>query len=107
MSETLRRVQTLVMSGEYRISRHGLRELAADGIVAEEVLAGVSGAILVEDYPDSRKEPSVLVLQYDDGGRPVHVMWGVPKDAGTPAVLVTAYRPAPARWSADFRRRLR
>ena len=106
MSETLRRVQTLVMAGDYRISRHGLRELAVDGIVAEDILAGVSSAILVEDYPDSRKEPSVLVLQYDGDGEPVHVMWGAPKD-GSPAVLVTAYRPAPERWSGDFKRRIR
>jgi hypothetical protein len=107
MSETLHRVQSLVRSGDYLVSRHGFRELAADGILVEEVLAGIGNAVVVEDYPNSRKEPSVLVLQYDRNGRPIHVMWGVPKSAGTPAVLVTAYRPAPERWSADFIRRKR
>ena len=105
MSETLRRVQTLVMTGDQRISRHGFRELAADDILLDDVLAGVGSAQLVEDYPDSRMEPSVLVLQHDRSGRPVHVMWGVPKASGRPAVLVTAYRPAPERWSTDFKRR--
>jgi Domain of unknown function (DUF4258) len=105
MSETLRRVQDLVRNGDYLVSRHGFRELAADGILIEEVLIGLPAAIAIEDYPDSRKEPSVLVLQYDRSGRPVHVMWGVPKKTGTPAVLVTAYRPAPDRWSADFTKR--
>jgi hypothetical protein len=105
MSETLRRVQTLVSSGDYLISRHGFRELAADDIVAEDAVIGVKTAILVEDYPDSRKEPSALVLQYDRDGRPIHVMWGVPRAEGRPALLVTAYRPAPERWSADFRKR--
>jgi len=107
MSETLRRVQRLVLSGDYLVSRHGFRELAADDIVIEDVLAGVGAALLVEDYPDSRKEPSILVLQHDRDGLPVHVMLGVPKAAGTPAILVTAYRPAPERWSTDFRRRIR
>lgn len=107
MSETLRRVQALVLSGDFRVSRHGFRELAAGGIFVEEVLAGIQTAIAIEDYPDSRKEPSVLVLQYDRNGRPVHVMWGIPKDTGTPAILVTAYRPAPERWSTDFMRRNR
>ncbi len=106
MSETLRRVQTLVGAGEYRVSRHGFRELAADDIVLDDVLAGIGQATVVEDYPDGRMEPSVLVLQLDAFGRPIHVMWGVPKATGTPAVLVTAYRPAPARWSADFKRRI-
>ncbi len=93
MSKTLSRVQTLVLRGEYRVSRHGFRELAADDIVLDDVLTGVRGAVAIEDYPDSRMEPSVLVLQHDRNGRPFHVMWGVPKAAGTPAVLVTAYRP--------------
>jgi hypothetical protein len=105
MSETLRRVQALVLSGDFRVSRHGFRELAADGILVEEVLVGIQTAIAIEDYPDSRKEPSVLALQYDRSGRPIHVVWGVPKNAGTPAILVTAYRPAPERWSTDFMRR--
>jgi hypothetical protein len=105
MSETLRRVQMLVAAGEYKVSRHGFRELALDGIIAQDALAGVGDAILVEDYPTSRMEPSVLVLQRDSDGRPVHVMWGVPKATGTPAILVTAYRPAPERWSADFMKR--
>jgi hypothetical protein len=105
VSETLRRVQALVMNGDYVVSRHGFRELSADDIVAQDALAGVQAAIVVEDYPDSRKEPSVLVLQYDRNARPIHVMWGVPNAYGGPAILVTAYRPAPERWSADFRRR--
>ena len=104
MNETLRRVQALVLAGEYLVTRHAFRELAADGIVVQDVLADIESAVLVEDYPDSRKEPSVLVLQHDRKG-PLHVMWGVPKDARTPAVMVTAYRPAPERWSTDFMRR--
>jgi Domain of unknown function (DUF4258) len=106
MSETLRRVQALVLRGEYRVSRHGFRELAVDDIVLEDVLAGIGAAVVVEDYPDNRMEPSVLILQHDRSGRPIHVMWGVPKATGTPAILVTAYRPAPERWSADLKRRI-
>jgi hypothetical protein len=105
MSETLRRVQTLVLAGDYRVSHHGFRELAADDILVEDAIAGIENAVIVEDYPDNRMEPSVLIFQRDGSGRPIHVMWGVPKIAGRPAILVTAYRPAPERWSADFTRR--
>src|SRR5207245_6979923 len=102
MSETLRRVQALVRAGEYRVSRHGFRELAADDILAGDALAGIGSAVAIEDYPDSHKGPSVLAMQHDRDGRPIHVVWGIPGDAGAPAVLVTAYRPAPELWSADF-----
>jgi hypothetical protein len=79
--------------------------LLADDIVVEDVLAGVQAAVLVEESPDSRTEPAVLVLQFDPDGRPVHVIWGIPKATNTPAVLVTAYRPAADRWSDDFMNR--
>lgn len=105
MSEILQRVQGLVLTGDYEVSRHGFRELAADDIVVQDAVDGVRTAILVEEYPSSRKEPSVLVLQFDRDRRPIHVMWGVPKAVGRPAILVTAYRPAPERWSADLMRR--
>ena len=75
MSQLLAIVQELLKRGEYLVSRHGYRELAADDILLDEVLVGISSAVVVEDYPDSRKEPSVLVLQRDRTGLPVHVMW--------------------------------
>jgi hypothetical protein len=105
LSQILATVQGLLKRGEYIVSRHGYRELAADDILVEEILAGIESAVVVEDYPDSRKEPAVLVLQRDQSGFPVHVIWGVPKVNGTPAVLVTAYRPASERWTSDFLKR--
>jgi hypothetical protein len=105
LSQTLAIIQGLLKRGEYLVSRHGYRELAADVILLDEVLASIGSAVVVEDYPDSRKEPSVLVLQHDRSGLPIHVMWGVPKIDETPAILVTAYRPAPERWSPDFMKR--
>ena len=45
MSQTLGRVQQLLAEGEVRISDHGYDELAADGILAGEVIAGVQQAV--------------------------------------------------------------
>jgi hypothetical protein len=105
MSETLARVKSLAARGEVEVSRHGLRELATRGIVLDDIVDGINAAIVVEDYPDVWKGPSVLVLQRDGDGRPVHIVWGIPRNAEGPVVLVTAYRPDPERWSADFMRR--
>ena len=105
MSDTLKSLKNLVASSDVRISEHGYEELANDGLAAREIVSGIDKAILVEDYPDYPKGASVLVLQTDTNGQPVHVVWGIPKGHTRPAVLVTAYRPDPSRWNAEYKRR--
>jgi hypothetical protein len=105
MSSTLRQVRKLVSAGEFRISEHGYDELAEDGILAGEVIAGLAEAQMVEDYPDYPKGPCVLVLLVGGDRRSVHAVWGLPRGQDSPAVLVTAYRPDPGKWTDDFKRR--
>jgi Domain of unknown function (DUF4258) len=105
MSETLRRVQTLVLSGDYRVSDHGFNELEEDAIIASEAIAGIAAAVAIEDYPDRVRGPSVLTLQHDNNGLAIHVVWAIPAGERRPAVLVTAYRPNPEAWQSDFRKR--
>jgi hypothetical protein len=105
MSEVLARVQLLVGRGDIATSVHDFRELAADGILLDDVTGGVTVAIVVEEYPEAFKGPSVLVLQRDRNGMPLHILWGIQQDADGPATIVTAYRPKADRWSGDFMRR--
>jgi len=79
--------------------------MAEDGILAREAIEGAATAMVVEDYPEYAKGPCTLVLQRDRGGRPIHVVWGIPRGQVSAAVLVTAYRPDPTRWTDDFLRR--
>ena len=95
----------MVAQGNVRISDHGYDELAEDGILARDVVSALSDGETLEDYPDFPKGPCVLVLLSDGDGRPLHAVWGIPKGEDGPAVLVTAYRPDPNRWTDDFRRR--
>jgi hypothetical protein len=96
-----------VAAGEVRISEHGYDEMAEDGIRVRDVLDGVAESILVEDYPSFGKGPSVLVLERDSKGDPIHVVWGIPRGHSSPAIVVTAYRPDPIRWSDDYLERRR
>jgi len=105
VSKTLEQIKVLVAAGDVRISDHGYDELAADGILVRDVVAGLETAEVVEDYPEFPKGPCVLVLEQDRNDEPIHAVWGMPKGEPSPAVLVTAYRPSAARWTADFRRR--
>jgi hypothetical protein len=105
MSGTLLRVQTLVLAGDFHVSEHGFSELRADDILIEDAIVGIATAVVVEDYTARHRGPSVLTLQYDVRGRPIHVVWALPANERRPAVIVTAYRPDPKLWDSDFKRR--
>ena len=105
MADLLAGIRKLVAAGERRYSAHAVRELAADGILVGPLVEAIDTAVVVEEYPDYHKGPCVLVLQFDEAGLPVHLLWGIEKGQFGPAVLVTAYRPDPALWERDFMRR--
>ena len=107
MTSTFDRIRILVADGNVRISEHGYDELAADGLLAREIVVGVATAEVIEDYPNYPKGPCVLLLQRTHDGRLVHTVWGLPVRLEGPAVLITAYLPDPERWEPGFRWRRR
>lgn len=55
MSRNLANIRRIIALGEVKVSSHGYDELAEDGILVRDVMAGVETALLVEDYPDYPK----------------------------------------------------
>lgn len=105
VSQLLQQVQALVARGEVLVSLHGSEELEADDIRVRDAVNGIAAAVVVEEYPEYVKGPCVLVLEHDDQGRPIPVVWGIPAGQESPAVLVTAYRPNPEKWDETWQRR--
>ena len=105
MRDFLGHIRALVAGGAFKITEHAFIELLKDDLIAQDVIAGLALAVVVEDYPDYHKGPSVLVLQADGEGKPVHALWGLVKGQSEPAHLITAYRPDPAKWMPDLKTR--
>jgi hypothetical protein len=106
VSATFEKIKKLIEKKEVLISSHGYEELAEDDIFVLDVMKSIKTAKVLEDYPDFGKGPCVLLLQIDRDKKPIHTVWGISLDKTTPAVLITAYRPDPERWSEDFMRRI-
>ena len=105
MSEILRLVQDHVANGRVRLSQHGFRKIQERSIEYDEILAGLARAELIESYPDYVHGPSMLVVQHDFQGEPIHVIWGMPKQGPQFASIVTAYRPDQNLWDTGMTRR--
>lgn len=105
MNDMLELLKDLVSKSEVIISVHGYEELKKDELKVRDIVAGIKKAEGLEYYPDFHKGPCILVLQKDTKEKPVHVVWGISKGTKTPAVLITAYRPDPKKWSKNFRSR--
>lgn len=59
---------------------------------------------IIEDYPDDKPYPSCLIYGNLFNGEPVHSVWAYNKDTKW-AVMITVYRPDPAKWINWQRRR--
>ena len=104
MSDTFGKVRALVLQDDWRASDHALQRLDEHDIIASDLADAIDRGVVIEDYPSYHAGPCVLVLQADSRGA-VHAVWVWEADTQRPAVLVTVYRPDPARWHEDNRTR--
>lgn len=70
-----------------------------DGEVYEAVLTGE----IIEEYPEDRPYPSVLIYGKTKADRPIHIVCSLDEEESL-AIVVTVYEPDPDRW-IEFRKR--
>jgi Domain of unknown function (DUF4258) len=106
MSQLEGNIRRLAQLRSVVVSQHAVGRIANRNILFTDIVSGVERGDVIEDYPTYHSGPALLMLQRDSAGEPIHVVWGIETGSTEPAVIVTAYRPDPARWSADFRKRI-
>ena len=86
-----------------RITDHADEEAQADHLSFDEIFTSVLQGEIIENYPDDKSYPSCLIYGKTFSREPVHSVWAYHQETRW-AVLITLYRPDPARW-LDWRTR--
>ena len=101
MSTLLEQIQALVAAGRWDASDHGKFRRSTRGFSDADLIGGIMDAVVVEEYPTGEIGPSLLSLQYDAAGQPLHVVWGIKESDTNMTWVITAYRPD-ERWGPDL-----
>jgi hypothetical protein len=94
-------VQESVRTQRYLYSRHADRERQADGLSLAEVEEALATGRILEQYPDTGRGPSCLIVGFANTGKPIHVVCG---RMGHAMVVVTLYIPTPPKFKNPFER---
>lgn len=90
-----------VTAQRYRFSRHGDRERQNDALSLLDVEQALRSGRILEQYPDTGRGESCLVVGFSDSGKPIHIVCG---RMGDWMVVVTVYIPTPPKFKTPFER---
>ena len=94
-----------IRSGRLRITNHAFEEAISDDLFFDGIFYSVLTGEIIEQYLEDLPYPSVLVNGRDFSLNDLHTVWAYNK-VNKYSVLITVYKPDPARWVDGLRRRL-
>ena len=94
-------IKRRIEAGHYRYSRHADRERQNDGLSLDEVEQAMRVGRIIEQYPDSGRGDSCLLVGFTDIGKPIHIVCG---SMGDWLVLITVYIPTPPKFKNPYAR---
>ena len=89
-------IRAKIALGQYEFSRHAVDQTILRHITLAEILGAVSGAELLENYPNDKYGPSCLLLGFTASQRPLHLQCSHP--SRTLIKVITVYEPDPVLW---------
>jgi hypothetical protein len=97
-------IQDKIMHNAYEFSEHAVTQSILRSITLQELKEAIVTAELVEDYPNDKYGPSVLLLGFTKRQRPLHIQCSYPS---RPLLkIITLYEPNPVRWDNNRIRRV-
>lgn len=93
--------QDQVRVGNYYFSQHGDQERQNDNLTVTEVEEALLTGRILEQYDDTGRGESCLVVGFTETGKPLHIVCG---EMESRAVIVTVYIPTPPKFKNPYER---
>lgn len=94
-------IKEKIRNSEYYVSRHGDQERQNDNLSLLELEESLLNGRILEQYTDTGRGESCLIVGFTEAGKPVHVVCGKQKNSLT---IVTVYIPAPPKFKNPYER---
>ena len=101
--KTLAQIRQQLAAGQFDFSRHAFKRAIERNISEEEVRTTGAQAEIIEEYPEDKYSPSVLMLGFTSAGRPLHIQ--VSSADSDTTRIITLYEPDPSAWAEHRKRR--
>lgn len=101
--KTLAQIRQQLAAGQFDFSRHAFKRAIERNISEEAVRTASAQAEIIEEYPEDKYSPSVLMLGFTSAGRPLHIQ--VSSAESDTTRIITLYEPDPSEWAEHRKRR--
>ena len=94
-------IQKKIRNGDYSFSLHGDQERQNDDLTIAEVEDALLSGRILEQYKDTGRGESCLVVGFIQKGKPIHVVCGKKEDV---LAVITVYIPMPPKFITPYER---
>ena len=90
-------IRQRIALGQFEFSLHATNQSIARKIPVSEIREMILAAEIIEDYPDDKYGPSLLLLGFTKAGRPLHLHLSTPARPMTSVICLrnSAFRSGP------------
>ena len=93
-------IRAKIAAGRFEFSKHAVDQSLIRRISVQELREAIANGEIIEDYPQDKVGPSLLILGFTEEGRPLHIQCSYPS---RPLVkIITLYQPDRSLW-IDFK----
>jgi len=85
-------IRDCIHTNRYLVSKHGDQERQNDNLTMLDLEEALNGGKILEQYEDTGRGESCLVVGFTQSGKPIHCVCG---KQGKHMVIVTVYIPEP------------